>query len=154
MPPTMRLAYPVCQYVWESHLDRSLTEGARAYLPASWLANKLNWSILPSAGDTLVDARGQGVFTRKATDEDSVVLLSEGSLMRLEVEASLTCVWLLVAERNAWPGGSNAAATWRRAEGVAWMNRGRVASKTWKRDGSALEVAKGSRTGPRKRGGK
>jgi hypothetical protein len=148
------LAYPLCQYVWESHLDLSLTEGARAYLPASWLANKVGWTILPSAGETLVDGTGQGVFIRKSTEEDNVVLLSEGALERLRRDAGLSCVWLLVAERNAWPGGSNAAATWRRAEGVAWMDGGRVVSNTWTRDGSALEVAKGSRTGPRKRGGK
>ena len=154
VPPAVRLAYPVCQYIWESHLDLSLTEGAREYLPAAWLANKLNWTVLPNAEDTLVDETGQGVFTRKATEEDNVVLLSEAALARLGSDFGLSCVWLLVAERNAWPGGSNAAMTWRRAEGVAWMNGPRVVSKTWTRDGSALEVSKGSRTGPRKRGGK
>ena len=154
VPPTIRLAYPLCQYVWESHLDLSFTEGARAYLPASWLAKRLNWTILPSAGDMLVDETGQGVFLRKSTGEDNVVLLSADALGRLEREAGLSCVWLLVAERNAWPGGSNAAATWRRAEGVAWMDGDYVVSKTWTRDGSALEVAKGSRTGPRKHAGK
>ncbi|MFP8833437.1 hypothetical protein ACLIJR_04110 [Hydrogenophaga sp. XSHU_21] len=154
VPPTIRLAYPLCQYVWESHLDLSFTEGARAYLPASWLANTLNWSILPSAGDVLLDGTGQAVFIRKSTEEDNVVLLSANALGRLEREAGLSCVWLLVAERNAWPGGSNAAATWRRAEGVAWMDGDRVVSKTWTRDGSALEVAMGSRARLRKRAGK
>ncbi|MGF6350964.1 hypothetical protein [Variovorax sp. W2I14] len=154
VPSSIRLAYPICQYIWESHLDLSLTDGARAYLPASWLANKLGWTILPGAEGTLVDGGGQSVFIRKSTEEDNVVLLSEGALERLRRESGLSCVWLLVAERNAWPGGSNAAATWRRAEGVAWMDDGRVVSSAWMRDGSALEVAQGSRTGPRKRGGK
>ncbi|MGX6571442.1 hypothetical protein [Cupriavidus necator] len=154
VPPAIRLAYPLCQYVWESHLDLSLKEGARTYLPAPWLASKLKLTVLPSAGDMLLDAAGQGVFTRKATEEDNVVLLSESALEGLRHEAGLSCVWLLVAERNAWPGGSNAAATWRRAEGVAWMEGSRVFSRTWTRDGSAQEVSKGSRTGLRKRGGK
>ncbi|WP_305637461.1 hypothetical protein [Polaromonas sp.] len=153
VPPSIRLAYPLCQYVWESHLDLSLAEGARAYLPASWLANKLKVTALPSAGDTLVDSAGLGVFTRKAKEEDNVVLLREGALERLRRDAGLSCVWLLVAERNAWPGGSNAAATWRRAEGVAWMDGGRVVGRTWTRDGSAQKVSEGSRTGTRKRGG-
>ena len=108
---------------------------------------------MPSAGETLVDSAGQGVLTRKATEDDNVVLMSERGLERVRREAGLSCVWLLVAERNAWPGGSNAAATWRRAEGVAWMVGSRVVSRTWTRDGSALEVAK-SRTDPRNRGGK
>lgn len=154
VPSTIRLAYPVCQYVWESHLDLSLKEGARAYLPAFWLANKLKLAVLPSASDTLVDAAGQGVFIRKATEDGSVVLLTEGALERLRHEAGLSCVWLLVAERNAWPGGSNAAATWRRAEGVAWMEGSRIVSRTWTRDGSAQEVSRGSHTVLRKPGRK
>lgn len=137
IPPSIRLAYPLCRYVWEDHLDLSLTDGARAYLPAPWFAKELKISFSPTAGDTLFDSAGNGVLTRKATDDDSVVLLSERALTRLRRDAGLSCVWLLVAERNAWPGGTNAAATWRRAEGVAWMDGDSVVSRTWKQDGSA-----------------
>jgi hypothetical protein len=154
MPPSVRLAFPLCQYVWESHLDLSLADGARAYLPARWLANALKVTVLPSAGDTLVDTAGQSYLIRKAGEDVDVVLLSEDALHHLRREAGLSCVWLLVAERNAWPGGSNAAATWRRAEGVAWMDGSRVVSRTWKRDGSAQTVHQGAPTSRRKRGGK
>ena len=153
-PAAIRFAHPLCQYVWESHLDLSLAEGARAFLPAPWLAKKLELTVLPSAGVTLVDSAGEQVLSRTSVDDGDVVLLGEDALNRLASEAGMRCIWLLVAERNAWPGGSNGAATWRRAEGVAWMDGSRVVSRTWSRDGSARDVAKGSRTMPRKRGGK
>ena len=151
IPPSIRLAYPLYQYVWESHLDLSLADGARVYLPAPWLANAVDVTVLPSSGDTLTDSSGKDTLSRNSAGEDNVVLLSDDALERLRHEAGLSCVWLLVAERNAWPGGNNAAATWRRAEGVAWMDGDHVVSTTWKRDGSAQEVRDSSRAGPRKR---
>lgn len=146
-PPGVRLAFPVCQYVWESHLDLSLKDGARAYLPAPWLAGNLRLTVLPSASESISDAGGKRVFVRKNTKDGNVVLLSESALKRLHHEAGLSCVWLLVAERNSWQGGSNAGATWRRAEGVAWVEDGRLISKNWTSDRSPLGAAKGSLTG-------
>ncbi|OFA05652.1 hypothetical protein [Duganella sp. HH101] len=154
LPATTRLASPICLYKWESHLDLSLTDGARSYLPAPWLASKLDLLVLPNADDTILNSNGEAILMRKSTNEDDVVLLRETALERLRCEAELSCVWILVAERNAWPGGSNAAATWRRAEGLAWIEDSYVTTKTWNRDGSAREVHSGSRTSPRKKEGK
>ena len=151
LPPTIRLAYPVCEYVWESHLDLSLSEGARAELPASWLAKRLGILVPTGAADTPVGADGRQLFIRKALHEDSVVLLREDAVERLGREAGLSCVWLLVAERNAWPGGTNAAGTWWRAEGVAWMDGSYIVSKTWRHDGSALAIAAHASAVSRKR---
>jgi len=84
-------------------------------------------------------------------NQGAISLLSDEALERLRHEAGLSCAWLLVAERNAWPGGNNAAATWRRVEGVEWMDSDRVVSRTWKRDGSAQEVRDSLRLSFRKR---
>lgn len=154
LPPSVRLAFPICQYVWESHLDLSLEDGARTYLPAPWLINKLRIAVFPEASEKRADHAGRDILACKAGEGNDVVLLNEEALNCLRLEADLHCVWLLVAERNAWPGGNNSAATWRRAEGIAWMDGDRVASRTWKHDGSAQEVRGLSRDGVRKRGEK
>jgi hypothetical protein len=143
--PAVRMAFPLIEYIWESHLDLSLPEGARASMPAPWLARKLDLVEVPTLREVLDDRSGQSAFKRKTSTQGSIALLREDALDRLRLEAGLSCVWLLVAERNAWPGGSNAAGTWRRAEGVAWMDAGRIACKTWKRDRSALTTSSATR---------
>ncbi|RTQ33679.1 ATP-binding protein [Variovorax gossypii] len=144
--PAVRMTFPLTEYAWESHLDLSLPEGARAHMPAPWLARKLNLDLVPTLREMLDPQRSQGTFIQKISPQGSVALLQERALDRLHVEAALTCVWLLVAERNAWPDGSNAAGTWRRTEGVAWLKAGHIMSKTWKRDGSAANASSAART--------
>jgi len=40
----------------------------------------------------------------------------------------------LCGERNAWPGGHNDDAAWRRSEGICWLEGGRPDSVNWKKD--------------------
>lgn len=152
--PRAPLAFPIYDYRWESHLDVALPEGARAYVPAAWLTRMLRLRLSPNGEAFVRDATDQVAFIQRSSPDDSVVLLREDALTHLSADFGLNCVWLLVAERNAWPGGVSAMATWRRAEGVAWVDGDNVVCRRWFRDHTAAEVAARRGTASRRRQGK
>lgn len=49
-------------------------------------------------------------------------------------EDGLSCVWIFVAERSAWPGGGNVHASWRRSEGFVWLKKGKPQMHHWNDD--------------------
>jgi hypothetical protein len=54
-------------------------------------------------------------------------------------EDGLSCVWVFVAERGAWPGGENRHASWRRSEGFVWLKNGKPQVHHWKEDCNKAE---------------
>ncbi|MCI5143892.1 MAG: hypothetical protein D3909_19660, partial [Candidatus Electrothrix sp. ATG1] len=64
---------------------------------------------------------------------ETLCLLSKNFASQL-LGDDLCILWLLVAERNAWPGGSNDNAAWRRSEGLCWHDGKRLITVSWKRD--------------------
>jgi hypothetical protein len=134
-PKNLAVARPLCEYLWESHLDESLPEGAQAFLPSPWLTVDLNLS--PSRTDMTIylDSSGtcQFIGCRGGKDGSSALIRSEmfNSYLNRHV---LCCIWLLVAERGSWPGGHNENAAWRRTEGICWIENGDPTSITWNED--------------------
>ena len=60
--PSSKIAFPVCRYSWESHLDASLPEGARFLVPSPWLLHQL--ALLPDRTNpaTYCDVNGKCQF--------------------------------------------------------------------------------------------
>ena len=51
-PEGMPMAFPICEYLWESHLDATLLDGGRALIPSPWLARAL--SLVPDEKDASI----------------------------------------------------------------------------------------------------
>lgn len=135
IPEDISVAFPVCNYLWESHLDASLREGARQFLPSPWFARQL--SLLPNRPDasTYQDRTGNVMFISARREPlGSAVLVDDKMLRAFLKQHDTECVWLFVAERNAWPSGNNDNATWRRTEGVSWVANATPQVVTWIKD--------------------
>ena len=134
-PKDVGVAFPLCEYRWESHLDASLPEGCRAYIPMPWLTHQMG--LLPHMRDAsaYVDSSGTIRFLGSHLSDDGLSALIDAEQFERFLEAqSLACIWVFIAERNAWPGGSNSLASWRRSEGVAWNEGGQIKTIHWKKD--------------------
>jgi hypothetical protein len=134
-PKGMPIAFPVCQYLWESHLDATLLNGGLALIPSPWLADYL--SLSPDEKDASVykTPSGEIAFIGSMLGEEGSSSLVKTSLLDAVLEAEkLECVWLFVGERNVWPGGENDHAAWRRSEGLCWLEGNKPVLVTWKRD--------------------
>lgn len=133
VPAAVELAFPVLRYAWESHLDASLPEGARCYLPAPWLAKRLR--LKPESTGVWIGEDGdQKYWSHSGDRHDQCVMLASDALPEISDEGEAVLVWLLVAERNAWPGGHNENASWRRTEGICWPHGKSLRSETWHQD--------------------
>jgi hypothetical protein len=134
-PKDLHVAFPICEYTWESHLDASLPQGARVFVPSSWLT--LGLQLLPDQTDVsrYRDATGKCrlVGSKLGGDGSSALIDAETFNAYLDQHA-LDCVWLFVAERGAWPGGHNENAAWRRTEGVCWLEAAKPMTLTWNED--------------------
>ncbi|MDH5298813.1 MAG: hypothetical protein OEV91_07325, partial [Desulfobulbaceae bacterium] len=131
-----QVAFPVYNYTWESHLDASLPEGFRAYLPAPWLAQQLGLSPDPTNFSSYRDVEKNCQFIGVNSEPDGSSALINAAIFQNYLDThGLECVWLLIAERNAWPGGQNTNAAWRRTEGVCWRENGKLRAMIRDNDG-------------------
>jgi len=135
-----RYAQLTVRYAWESHLDASMPEGWECHIPAPWLASELKLVSDKNESGVWRDESGEAVFI-SFLDERSLSI----SMLRMDsVEKVMgsECTFLsaLIAERRAWPGGSNANATWRRVEGVCWQNERGLRDRHWVKDGQSGAV--------------
>lgn len=131
----VEVAYPCYRYYWESHLDASLPEGAQALIPAPWLAHRLG--LVPHHDDpnVYVDSSGNPYFVSgRSPNDGSHAFLDQNLFNAFLKEDGLSCVWIFVAERGAWPGGGNWHASWRRSEGFMWLKNGKPEMHHWKED--------------------
>jgi hypothetical protein len=135
LPAEVELAFPVSFYQWESHLDASLPEGASYAVPSVWVANELSLSLATGRRDTweLPDGRS-AMVSFVSEDRGRTVLLKRDAAEQLNDGGQYAFLWLLIAERSAWPGGNNDLARWRRSEGICWLEGGEFKKETWYRD--------------------
>jgi hypothetical protein len=138
-PAGVRISFPVFDYHWESHLDASLPRGSGAFLPAPWLAREMGISPDRSEVTSWVDHAGDSRFINaKSQPGGSVALIESTWFQSLLERQSLECIWVFLAERNAWPGGDNDNAAWRRSEGFCWIEGGQPRAVTWNEDRSRV----------------
>jgi SAM-dependent methyltransferase len=134
-PKDLAVAFPVYEYLWESHLDASLPEGARAFVPSPWLTVDLGLSPGPTDISIYRDSSGKCQFIGcKGGRDGSSALIGTEMFDSYLGRHGLNCIWLLVAERGSWPGGHNENAAWRRTEGICWVEDGKPTAMTWNED--------------------
>ena len=135
-PKGLSIARPVYEYRWESHLDASLPDGASSLMPATWLVRDMKLERDRQDAERFLASDDSVRFiASRAPDSRSSALIDAKSFADYLNNRGLACVWLFVAERNAWPGGDNTHAAWRRSEGCCWLHsNGKPKSKTWYRD--------------------
>jgi hypothetical protein len=128
------LAFPVFRYHWESHMDGSLPNGFNTHLPAPWLAKELKLTPKLNKTGCWTAPNGETVFIEIAGEKSGSLCLLRKDFAAQLLGDDLCILWLLIAERNAWPGGSNDNAAWRRSEGLCWHDGKNLKTVTWKRD--------------------
>ncbi|TBE91242.1 hypothetical protein ELG97_04690 [Rhizobium leguminosarum] len=122
------------RYHWESHLDASLPSGYSTYLPTAWLARELKIKPDFSENGMWRDAENNIAFRQFFGDDGSIVALLSEDHFRIIRGEDCTFLTVMIAERNAWPGGHNRRAAWRRSEGVCWQDLHGINKLLWKRD--------------------
>ncbi|WP_177336595.1 ATP-binding protein [Pseudomonas sp. Root562] len=144
----VEIAYPCYQYYWESHCDSSLPDGAQALLPAPWLAHRLGLKVDADNPSVYLDSAGTPCFVSGKSRDDGSHAFIDGKIFDAFLkEDSLSCVWVFVAERGAWPGGGNSHASWRRSEGFVWLKRGKPQMHHWNDDTDKGELRDSSSPG-------
>lgn len=131
----VEVAYPCFRYHWESHLDASLTEGAQALIPAPWLAKRLG--LKPHHANPHVYADNSDItyfVSGQSRDHGSHAFIDQNLFNTFLKDDGLSCIWVFVTERGAWPDGGNRHASWRRSEGVVWRSEGKPQMHHWKKD--------------------
>lgn len=129
------IAYPCSSYHWESHLDLSLPKGAHAMMPAPWLAHRLG--LIPHTQDATIYVDSSGLtrfICGRSPGDGSYAFLDQELFQSVLDQDGLACLWIFVAERNAWPGGENEHASRRRMEGVVWDEEGKLQTVSWNDD--------------------
>ena len=134
VPEGTGIAFPLFQYHWESHLDASLPNGFNTHLPAPWLAKELNLTPKLNQTGCWTTPKGETAFMEIAGEQGETLCLLRKDFASQVIGDDLCILWLLVAERNAWPGGSNDNAAWRRSEGLCWHDGKKFRTATWKQD--------------------
>uniref|UniRef100_UPI004056E6A1 hypothetical protein n=1 Tax=Candidatus Electronema sp. TaxID=2698783 RepID=UPI004056E6A1 len=134
VPEGVGIAYPVWGYNWESHMDASLPNGFNTHLPAPWLAKELKLTPKINKTGCWTAPNGETVFMEFAGEKGGSLCLLRKDFADQLLGDDLCILWLLIAERNAWPGGSNNNAAWRRSEGLCWHDGKNLKTVTWKRD--------------------
>jgi len=134
VPVGVQITFPVARYCWESHLDASLPEGFSTHLPAPWLARELDLKPKISTTGNWYTTCGDLVFRTFSGEEGGTICLMPQCTLDKILGDELCFLSIYIAERNAWPGGNNTNASWRRSEGVCWYDGQKLHSVTWKCD--------------------
>ena len=132
---TIDYAIPVASYHWESNLDKTLSGGFSACLPEKWFADELRIRMSPSSVCEWIDESSNTVVRCIGGDGYvTAVLIREEFFEKYCEQFSVEPVWLMIAERGAWPGGNNSQACYRRSEGAIWLEGEGVKKVNWHRD--------------------
>lgn len=134
LPTGVDYAQMTAHYAWESHLDSALPDGYSSHLPIPWLAHKLNLNADHANTGVWRNQKGEIVFREFKGDEGGKVCLLRMDKAEEVIGGECTFMTVLITERNAWPGGSNSNAAWRRSEGVCWRDNQKMKALTWYSD--------------------
>ena len=135
MPNDLEFAVPVADYHWESHLDKTLPEGFSKHLPQKWFAEELELKMADRSANSWMDSEGCIVLTSVSGDEGrSTVVIEERTFADYASQFNVEPVWIMIAERNAWPSGKGRRFKGRRSEAVAWYDSGKLRKRGWKHD--------------------
>lgn len=127
---------PVCEYIWESHLDAALPNGARTHLPVPWLAERMKLRPRRFAPGQYEDGAGRLIFfdPEYGGRGGGAAVIARDVFLNFLQDNGLTCLWLVGGERNARPDGSHDWWTCRYHSGIyRWSDNGWVENR-WHED--------------------
>jgi hypothetical protein len=134
-PENCQYSIPVANYTWESHLDKSLPNGLSCYLPEKWFAHELGLSMSGKGPKAWVDQFDQNIIqTHGPFDNQTAVVIDEDALCFYAENYDIQPMWIMISERNTWPGGNNSQSCWRRSEGVVWREEDDWNQYSWNKD--------------------
>lgn len=129
------LAFPICEYQWEPHLDASLPDGIRAFVLSPWLALQLDLAPERSNSAICRDQFSGCQFAGAILEPEGSSALVDAKVFHTYLDNNdLRCLWLFVAERNAWSRRDPDIRAKRRSEGLVWFEGGATKTVTWRRD--------------------
>ena len=134
-PVGCEFAIPVASYYWESHLDKTLPDGFSNYMPQKWFADELGLNMSMKEPQYWTDLDGNIVIQSQLPSEhQTAVVIDEAVLYKYVEIQEIEPVWLMIAERNAWPRGVNKEFCQRRSEGAIWVDGQDDKPIRWKHD--------------------
>jgi hypothetical protein len=97
---------PIIRHVWESHLDASLSEALRFYLPHPWIGQCMGLKPnLQNPGELLDVRTGETVFMDPGRGTSGAALVNEQKFFEFLRQEGLECLWIVAGERNSYPSG-------------------------------------------------
>ncbi|MBF2755898.1 MAG: ATP-binding protein [Gammaproteobacteria bacterium AqS3] len=116
---------PTISYFWEKHLDRTLPDGFGLYMPQKWFAKELGLNISLENLYAWKDKDGNDIIqTHPPTMNRTVVVIDETRLKEYANKFNIEPIWVMLAERNTYPGGLNSGiSSTRRIEGIVSLGR-------------------------------
>lgn len=134
-PDGCDFAIPIANYYWESHLDKTLPDGFSNYMPQQWFANELELSVSRKGPHAWNNKAGElTIQAHRPFEHQTAVVIDEKTLFTYAEEYDVEPVWLMIAERNTWPNGSNDESCWRRSEGAVWQDGDSWRQVGWNKD--------------------
>ena len=105
----LKYVRPVIRHVWESQLDKSLSEGARFCLPHPWIGQRMGLRPnLQRPGEVIDEVTGNTVFLDPYHGSSGwAALVNEAKLFQFLQQENLDCLWFVAGERNSYPSGQH-----------------------------------------------
>lgn len=132
---TFEVSRPVELYIWENHLDASLSEGLRLETLAAWWMRR--FALVRDPADPAIVRDSQLQVAARYIDDEGChgTVVRTDILQQLMEREGLEILFLAAGEREAWADDSGAQAlTWRRFNGVAIGLDGLNAATCWNED--------------------
>ena len=130
-----RVAFPIETYWWESHLDRSMPEGARGQILAPWIMGEERLRLSPHCPNLIENAAGETIGWCGQKHHNSGFVVHQDWFFDFLRRANLACVWITVGEREAWGEDSDDVATvCRRFNSIIRLEDGRAIAERWYED--------------------
>lgn len=143
---SQRVSWPVEECLWESHLDKSLPDGARFIVPAPWLMEAGELCLEPLSPHLIKGADGTvvGWSARKAGDQSGLLMRADW-IEKFLAAQDLDCIWIVVGEREAWADGDQAGArAYRRFNSLTLLSGGKRKVVSWNEDHGGASARKGT----------
>jgi hypothetical protein len=133
-----RVAFPVEECRWESHLDRTLPDGGRGRLLAPWIMGSERLRLSAVRQNCIEDANGQVVAWNSSWPDNIGLVVRRSWLEVFLRRANLACVWLTVGEREAWADDEDRGAlVYRRFNSVVRQDNSGLVATRWYEDTDA-----------------
>ena len=123
----VKVARPVMEYRWESHLDASLPNGADVAMPSMWLSKLLSLAPSETRFGEFHNPNGDMVFhDPSATCSGSAIgLVKEQDFLEALDAKDLQCIWVVAGEKSGCPNATRESFGERQYTQIVTVNNGK-----------------------------